>query len=76
MHTAKDQEDADERRNKARYARAKDPGSTNVVMGDDDGLIYSGEGDYIHGCTVRMGTSRTTTNERSAGGRTEVLGLG
>jgi len=27
---------------------------------DDDGLIYSGEGGYIHGCTEHMGTDRTT----------------
>jgi len=30
------------------------------VVVDDDGLIYSGEGGYIHRCTEHMGTDRTT----------------
>jgi len=34
--------------------------SSLVVVDDDDGLIYSGEGGYIHGCTEHMGTDRTT----------------
>ena len=33
---------------------------SNVVVDDDDGLIYSGEGDYIRGCTVHVGTDITT----------------
>ena len=37
-----------------------------VVDDDDDGLIYSGEGGYIHGCTEHMGTDRTTKYDPGA----------
>ena len=34
---------------------------TFVVVDDDHGLIYSGEGSYIHMCTVHVDTDLTTT---------------